>query len=116
MKKKTAYITMSVILVALIIFIVIRKRGRKVYLKEEYRLNNAYQIYTYASMDDYEGVYYQGTLDYVVVPYGAKEEILNNSTDVYLPIIAVGQALSNGKVQRVRLKNIAYINKNWLAI
>lgn len=121
MKRKTKILSLSAValLVVAILVIVIRRRGRKVYIVEPYRSNNSYDIYLYAEdLDNYD--FFRGTLDYVIMPYNWKNKYLEtdiaiNKTKLY-PVIGIGYKLPSGKVKRVKLKETAYIEGFYIGI
>lgn len=121
MKRKTKILSLSAValLVVAILVIVIRRRGRKVYIVEPYRSNNSYDIYLYAEdLDNYD--FFRGTLDYVVMPYGWKKKTINTNIaiepETLYPVIGIGYKLPSGKIKRIRLKETAYIQGIYIGI
>lgn len=115
MKRKTEIIlslSAVALLVVAILVIVIRRRGRKVYLKESYRLNNNYYISIHPedNWDDY--IWYNGTLDYVVIPYKART--IESDTNTYIEVKAVGELGSDGKIRRLKLDKGQFIDQHYL--
>lgn len=119
LNNRTLLLSAAVLLVVAVTVIVIRRRGRKVYIAEPYRLNNQYDILLNLKdgSDVFSGSnFYRGTLDYVVVPYGYKDDVWQQNGIYYYPVIAIGFATPDGKVRRVKLENRAYIDSRYIGI
>ena len=114
MSKKTKTIILSAValLVLMIAVILIRRRGRKVYLKDKYRLNNAYYIEVRPEEDWENYIFYNGTLDYVVVPYKART--ISSDGSEFVQITGIGELGSDGKVRRLRLKGSQFVDTRYL--
>lgn len=113
MKKngKILVVAAALLAVLIIVAVMVRRRGRKVYLKPEYRLNENHVIYIVPA-DGSDGTFYQGILDYVIVPFNAENTDLNGQK--LIQVSAVGQMLPDGRIVRVRLKGKNYIQLNVL--
>ena len=117
MKKTTKILSLSAaaLLVLVVAIILIRRRGRKVYLKDKYRLNNKYQIWIHPENDWFNYLYYEGTLDYVIVPFNA-QEISSDGKD-YIRISGIGELQSDDRVRKLmfnRRKGNFFIEKSYL--
>lgn len=114
MKKRTEILLLSAaaLLVLVALIIVIRRRGRKVYLNDKYRLNTAYYINVHPESNWGDFIYYNGTLDYVVVPY--KAQTVDSDGSTYIRVIAVGELGSDGKVRRMKLTGNNYVDTKYL--
>lgn len=111
-KKEILLLSAAAILVMIALVFVIRRRGRKVYLKDKYRLNNAYYIEVRPEEDWENYIFYNGTLDYVVVPYKART-ISSDGSD-FVQITGIGELGSDGKVRRLRLKGSQFVDTRYL--
>lgn len=138
MNKKTKILILSAValLVVVLVIVILRRRGRKAgydsgyssgdavssilrkktYLKDRYRLNNAYTIWV---VDDPEvssdsDTYYQGVLEYVFVPAGAGQ-VTDSAGYVWTPINGVGLKL-NGKSVKTNYDAIRYIESKYLSL
>ena len=116
MKKRTEILLLSAaaLLFVVALIIVIRRRGRKVFLKDKYRLNPAYYINVHPESDWSNFLYYNGTIDYVVVPFNASTVESDGST--YIRVIAIGELGSDGKVRRMKLTGNNYVDTKYLNI
>lgn len=114
MKKRTDILLLSAaaLLIVIAIVIVIRRRGRKVYLNDKYRLNTAYYINVHPENNWDDFLYYNGTMDYVVVPFNAQTVDSDGST--YIRVIAIGELGSDGKVRRMKLTGNNYVDTKYL--
>ena len=63
-------------------------------------------------VSNYDFIYYNGTLDYVVVPYRAQTVDSDGST--YIRVIAIGELGSDGKVRRMKLTGNNYVDTKYL--
>jgi len=117
-KKEILLLSAAALLVIVTIIVIIRRRGRKVYLKDEYRLND--ETYVYVFNRDLEGrKYFNGTLDYVVLPYNFEKlafEADDGVKHVMYPVKAYGMLQPNGKIQKLKLKEYAYIDRGYLSL
>lgn len=120
-RNKIIILSAVALLVVILVIVVIRRRGRKIYLSDEYRLNPDEYVYLYdESLNEGSKVFYKGNLEYVVIPYNFQKKAVNdvdvygNPVATYYPVIAIGYLQPNGKVQRVNLKNTAYINPAYI--
>lgn len=118
-KNKAIILSVASLLVAMVVTIIlIRRRGRKVFLKDEYRLND--EAYVYVFNRDLEGrKYFNGTLDYVVLPYNYEKlayEADDGVKHVMYPVKAYGILQPNGNIQKLRLKEYTYIDKGYLSL
>lgn len=113
-RNKIIILSVASILVILVVAIVlIRKRGRKVYLKEKYRLNTDYRIWIVPDVDDYDhGKYFDGILDYVVIDPKAPTLTGNTGGDL-IAVKAVGIQFSDS-VRRFNLDGTYYIETRYL--
>lgn len=111
-KKEILLLSAAALLVMIALVVVIRRRGRKVYLKDKYRLNNAYYIEVRPEEDWENYIFYNGTLDYVVVPYKART-ISSDGSD-FVQITGIGELGSDGKVRRLRLKGSQFVDTRYL--
>lgn len=109
--KKILVVAAALLAVLIIVAVVVRRRGRKVYLKPEYRLNNNHVIYIVPA-DGRDGSFYQGNLDYVIVPFNAENIDLDGQK--FIQVSGAGQMLPDGRIVRVRLKGKNYIQTNVL--
>lgn len=138
MNKKTKIILSAVALlaVAIVIIIVVRRRGRKadgsesgstgsvlsglfrkkVYLKDGYRLNNNYVIWIVDNPEESLGsdTFYQGTLDYVLVPSGATQTT-DSGGFVWTPVTGVGLVV-HGKKVKILFGKTRYIESKYLSL
>ena len=114
MKKRTEILLLSAaaLLALVALIIVIRRRGRKVYLADKYRLNTAYYINVHPESNWDDFIYYNGTLDYVVVPY--KAQTVDSDGSTYIRVIAIGELGSDGKVRRMNLKGNMFVDTRYL--
>lgn len=114
MKKsmKILSLSASVIMVLVITVILIRRRGRKVYLADKYRLNNAYYINVHPEEDWENYIFYNGTLDYVIVPHNART--VSSDGSEYIQVSGIGALGSDGKVRRMSLKGNQFIDTRYL--
>lgn len=111
-KKEILLLSAATLLILTAIVIVIRRRGRKVYLKDEYRLNSNYYINVHPESNWEDFIYYNGTMDYVVVPYNASTVDSDGSS--YIQVSAIGELGSDGKVRRMKLKGSNYVDTRYL--
>lgn len=135
MKKSTKILSLSAaaLLVLLIAVILIRRRGRKVKIRQ-YRLDYNQDVWVY-NQDFSDSIFYRGTLYYVILAPGWKNKIVLPSQDdsvttaslivtnpdtsssglddfnnyKYVPIVALGVRDAKGSVKTERLKSIHYI-------
>ena len=114
LNNKTLILSAASLLVVLVIAIVlIRRRGRKVYLKEKYRLNPAYRIWIVPEVGDYDrGKYFDGILDYVVIKPDASTLTDDNGQEL-VAVKAVGIQFSDS-VRRFNLDGTYYIETRYL--
>ena len=114
MKKSTKILSLSAAALLIIIFIVfiISRRGRKVYLADKYRLNNAYYINVYPEDDWDNYIFYNGTLDYVIVPYKART--ISSDGSEYIQVSGIGELGSDGNVRRMKLKGNMFVDTRYL--
>lgn len=119
MKKSTKILSLSAaaLLVLVIAVILIRRRGRKVYLKDEYK-GSDYNIYVFSS-DFSNSVFYQGTLEYVILPFDYEKRVWVNTEGLvepdgsllkdYVPVKSVGVEQPSGRIKNIHLKGGGYI-------
>lgn len=117
MKRSAKILSLSAaaLLVVVVSIILIRRRGRKVYLKDKYRLNRNYQIWIHPESDWFNYLYYEGTLDYVIVPHNAEET--SSDGKEYIQITGIGELQSDDRIRRnifSRKKGKFFIEKNYL--
>lgn len=114
MKKSTKILSLSAaaLLVIVIAIILIRRRGRKVYLKDKYRLNNAYYIEIRPEGDWENYIFYNGTLEYVIVPYKART--VSSDGSEFVQVSGIGELGSDGKVRRLKLKGSQFVDTRYL--
>lgn len=114
MKKRTYILLLSAaaLLIVIAIVIVIRRRGRKVYLQDKYRLNPEHYVNVHPENNWYDFIYYNGTMDYVVVPYDA--QMVDSDGSTYIRVIAIGELGSDGKVRRMKLTGNNYVDTKYL--
>lgn len=105
----------SLLIIAIVAIILIRRRGRKVYLKEKYRLNTAYRIWIVPDVGDYDrGKYFDGILDYVVIKPDAPT-LTGDDGGGLIAVKAVGIQFSDS-VRRFNLDGTYYIETKYLDI
>ena len=117
-------IAAALLIAIVIVTVVIRRRGRKVFIKDTY-VDNYDRIYVF-SKDFDSSTWYQGRLKYVMIPYNYERDIFINAENrneptgilinEYVPVIAIGEEMPNGKVKTVRLNGGGYIGKQFLNI
>lgn len=111
-KKEILLLSAAALLVIVTTIVLIRRRGRKVYLKDEYRLNSNYYINVHPEGNWEDFIYYNGTMDYVVVPY--KSSTVESDGSTYIQVSAIGELGSDGKVRRMKLKGSNYVDTRYL--
>ena len=117
MKRNNIIILSAAVLLALIglAIVIVRRRGRKVYLKDKYRLNSAYRIWIVPDVGDYDrGKYFDGILDYVVIAPNAPT-LTNDDGGGMVAVKAVGIQFSDS-VRRFNLDGTYYIETKYLDI
>lgn len=122
--NKTLFLSVaSLLILSVIAFVLVRRRGRKVYLSGEYRLNDNEFVYLYdKTLSDSNRVFYKGTLDYVILPYNYRklaiggQDAYGNVAVTYYPVKAIGYLQPNGKIVKVNFKDYAYVNPAYLEL
>lgn len=138
MNKKTKILILSAValLVVVLVLVILRIRGRKadgdesgsagsvfsslfrkkVSLKDSYRLNNNYVVWVVDNPEDASDsdTFYQGTLDYVLVPAGA-EQVTDSGGYVWTPVTGVGLYINGSRVKTMFGKT-RYIESKYLAL
>lgn len=114
MTKSTKILSLSAaaLLAVIVLIVIVRRRGRKVFLNDKYRLNNQYYIYIHPEDDWNNTLYYNGTLDYVIVPHNA--QTVESDGTVFVQISGIGELGSDGKVRRMNLKGSQFIDTSYL--
>lgn len=114
MKRNANIIILSAasLLVVALVIVLIRRRGRKVYVKEPYRLNNNYQVRVHPESDWSNFLFYEGTLDYVVVPRNA--QTLESDGSTYIQVSAIGELGTDGKIRRMSLTGKNFVDTRYL--
>ncbi len=116
MKKNSEILLLSVaaLLVVVAVVVIVRRRGRKVFLKDKYRLNGNYYINVHPEGNWEDFIYYNGTMEYVVVPF--KAETVDSDGTTYIQVSAIGELGSDGKVRRMKLKGSNYVDTRYLEL
>lgn len=111
-RSKTIILSAVALLAVVLVLVIVRRRGRKVYLSDKYRLNDSYYI-AVRPEDDWENyIYYNGTLDYVIVPHNART--VSSDGSEFIQVSGVGELGSDGKVRRMKLSGAQFIDKRYL--
>lgn len=110
--KEILLLSAAALLVIVTCLILIRRRGRKVYLKEKYRLNNAYYVEVRPENDWENYIFYNGTLDYVIVP--RKARTISSDGSEFVQITGIGELGSDNKIRRMRLKGSQFVDTRYL--
>lgn len=112
--KKSAKLLIVALVVAVLIAVMVvmlRRRGKKVYIVEPYHLNAGHTLYL-VDKELNQKYYFQGSLDYVIV--SGKEDPVEYTYNGYtyrlIPVIAVGERFPDGKTKRQRLDGTFYID------
>lgn len=115
MRNKKVILSLSaaaLLAIAIVTVIVVRRRGRKVTIKDKYRLNNSYYIEIHPESNWSDFIYYNGTLDHVYIRKNAP--VLESDGEIYIEICAVGELNSAGDINRVKIKPGNYIAQKYL--
>lgn len=111
-KKEILLLSAAALLVIVTIIVIIRRRGRKVFLKDKYRLNNAYYVEVHPENDWDNYIFYNGTLDYVIVP--RKARTVSSDGSEFIQVTGIGELGSDNKIRRMRLKGAQFVDTRYL--
>ncbi len=118
MKNKGFWITAAILaIVIIIVVIVIKLGGKKLKIKDSAKKNRIW-LYTLDNGKAEPKQYYDGILEYVIVPYRYSERDLpfDEVSAAGIPVKGVVFRSPSGKIQRSYLPSGFYIMKNNLEI
>lgn len=120
MKKADKILLVAIVIITIIIAIVffVKRRGRKVQLKDYYTNQNYVpnnRVYIHPQGNWINGsYYYDSTLKYVRVPFNA-DTVMQDGRE-YIEVKSIGYELVDGRVVEAQLKEKSFIEKDTLNI